>query len=548
MILDNLDAFTPAIKEILNRHNHPATKNILSIVNLLPGGDIKDTIYRRLKDGSLKPTPEIIGFLGGIGTEKSRKILTELYEKAAYNYHIKSLIIKELGKIGSPDSLPLFVKNLTDIDPNIKQSSIIALGISGNRGAVPPLIALLEKDKNINVKKKTIEALARLDARGAVPAIKRAAQKNNILRAALIKAVPLMPDRRFLPLVEEGMMPDRTYRYRTYTKYTDHEKALIAIGPASIPTCKRIIHGEKGSGHTTSNNAKETAITALGKIGSRNAIPILLSELKINRNPGTRIKIRQALGKTGSPSVIPALLKKTFNSNAGAKESLILIGKPAIPRLKYYAKQGKTSAIKNIAAEALMEIYNAYTSYRKGNILLKMKKYGPAATAYGDALRRKPNLHEAHINLGVCKYHLKNYNMAIRSFRNAAAEYPKLRAEAEMNLGAALQKRGDTGLARVHTARARKLKRRLTGAHYNHGWIQDERGNLNSATRDLNQALNINRRHAKSLITRASVNAKKGLRIQAMADLKKAESCIGSDDEDLQKIINKNMILLGKAE
>ena len=530
LVLNNPEVFKPAFTTIAGLKYHPAMKQTLGILPDFPDSSLNSKFLRRIESGSIPPSSEVTRFLGRTASPRSRVILENYLSTAPTLQKVEA--ITELGNIGSPASIPLLVTYLSHSDYFLRGKAAMALGFMDDRRAIPPLIRQMEKETKAQVTAYIFISLARYNVRRAVPAMIRAAEKNSTLAPKLARAIAIMPDRRFLPFIERELKKIGAARA---SKIKPYREALTSMGPSAIPLCKRIIAGPK---HTLT--AKETAIEVLGKIGRKKDIYFLKQHLAKNRFKSFSKKYLKALGRIGALEAIPTILEKSVSNSDAARKALAMMGKPAIPRLKYFAKKGKTSSIKKTAALALYDIYNAYASYSSGIKLLKLKDYLQAKLAFIKAVNTKNNFHEAKLNLGVSEYYLGNYSQANKYFKDVSALYPKLRAQANLNLGASHQESYSTGKARYHTARALKLKRNYTSAYYNHGWLDDEKGKLKPAAENLNRAMRLSSRHVKAVITQAGVIAKSGNYRRALALLKNAESKLTGEDRDLLKIIEKN--------
>ncbi len=538
LIAHSAEAFQPAIKKEIQKNNPRTLRHIIGILHLFPDPSLSKILLDKIKNGDMHLSPKVTRFLGNLGTDEGRQILESLLPDASG--HREGYIIQELGKIGNPASIPLLAEYINALGKDTRKKTAEALGLMNSKRTIPPLVKRLKRETDVHVLKRIYKALARLNARSAVPAMIQTAQRKKSAASSLIRAVPLMPDRRFLSFIINDIDSTPSYRYKNM-EY--HENALAALGPATVPACRRLVYAKKSS-----RRDKQTGLAALAKMRHRPSVPFLINRLRKERDYSIRGTIMKTLGEIGDPRAVNAIISAGKKSSIKMKKALVLMGKPAISKLKWLSKKGRSSRMRKRAAQALMDIYNAYAECRSGTQLLKMKKYSLAEKKLQRAVKKKHNLYEAKLNLGVCYYHRKKYNKAARNFRMVIKNSPRLRAAAELNLGATLQRQGKTGQARFHTMRARALKKNITGTWYNHGWLLDEKGRLTNARHDLDRAMRLRREHFKALIVRAAVHAKEGRPGKALADLDTAEGRLKNEDRELKKLISRNRELLKKGE
>ena len=117
-------------------------------------------------------------------------------------------------------------------------------------------------------------------------------------------------------------------------------------------------------------------------------------------------------------------------------------------------------------------------------------KLDEAVAQFERALSLKPNLAEAHSNLGAALREQGKVSEAIAQFERALSLKPDL-AEAYSNLGTALQSVGKLDEAVAQFERALQLKPELAEAHSNLGAVFKEQGRLTEAIAQFERALEI---------------------------------------------------------
>ncbi|MHB0975804.1 MAG: HEAT repeat domain-containing protein [Candidatus Aquicultorales bacterium] len=209
----------------------------------------------------------------------------------------KNEAINALVKIGPPAVQPL-VDALKD--ENLREYAVRALGMIKDKGAVEPLIAVLE-------------------------------DKESTGQAEAAKALGSFGDQRAIdPLI--GALDDSSYgSYETSLASEEAYKALVRIG---APAVEQLIAALSDEG------AQELAAQALGEIGDERAVAPLIAALRkveqgdMGDYTPNEDALETALGRMGYPAVGPliAMLNEPAHSEQ-ATVALARIGKPAVDAL-----------------------------------------------------------------------------------------------------------------------------------------------------------------------------------------------------------------------
>jgi ATP-dependent DNA helicase RecQ len=83
--------------------------------------------------------------------------------------------IKQLGELRSPDNVPALIEALKDSDVNIRCLAVIALGKSGARHAVEPIMALLQNEAISQIREFAVSALGLIRDARARPLLEKIA-------------------------------------------------------------------------------------------------------------------------------------------------------------------------------------------------------------------------------------------------------------------------------------------------------------------------------------------------------------------------------------
>jgi predicted O-linked N-acetylglucosamine transferase (SPINDLY family) len=137
------------------------------------------------------------------------------------------------------------------------------------------------------------------------------------------------------------------------------------------------------------------------------------------------------------------------------------------------------------------------------------------------ALRLRPNIPEAHNNLGIVLAQEGRLAEALASFQQAVRLEPGY-AEAHNNLGNALREQGSLGEAAGHLQTAVRLRRDYAEAHYNLGIVLLAQGNLAEAAFSLQQAVRVKPDYAEAHFNLGVIFDKQGKPAEVEASLRQA--------------------------
>jgi tetratricopeptide (TPR) repeat protein len=127
---------------------------------------------------------------------------------------------------------------------------------------------------------------------------------------------------------------------------------------------------------------------------------------------------------------------------------------------------------------------------REGNLLAELGDLDGAAARYREAVRLKPDVPEAHNNLGVALRRKGDFDAAIAAFQAAVRLKPDA-AETHNNLAVALRSKGDFPSAIVSSREAVRLNAGLAPGWYNLACAYALAGDSKAAAEGLRQAIGL---------------------------------------------------------
>ena len=214
--------------------------------------------------------------------------------------------VEELGEIGNPADVTLIATAFKDADPRVRKAAAQALLRIDDPRAVAPLIEGLSDSASGGAwQAEIIGALEHFQDPRAVSACSDALQSHDArVRRAATSALGTLGDVAAIPQLLEMVLDEdpETARQAGY--------ALAKFGPPALEGLTQIMREAPIS-------AKISAATALGIIGDRTSIPILVDALK-DRDSYLQIAVANALARFNDPAVVAPLIGALEESSSSA--------------------------------------------------------------------------------------------------------------------------------------------------------------------------------------------------------------------------------------
>ncbi|PIQ84201.1 MAG: hypothetical protein COV75_03470 [Candidatus Omnitrophica bacterium CG11_big_fil_rev_8_21_14_0_20_63_9] len=283
--------------------------------------------------------------LGRIGDSRAMPALTETLKDDSD--HVRSAAVGALIAIGEP-VVPVMITIVND-NGNREEARISALRVLmkiGNRESVPVLVlALLDQGNTGNIGGEIADALGDIGDKRAVLALVHVLRDNGSKGYTRIAAAGALYKLKREPETED----ERIF----YLLAKSDLQELAKIGRSAVPLLIEILK----------NSPCSVAVEALGEIGDKRAVEVLIAELRsssINVFRDYNIAAAKALGKIGDKRAIPALIEASKDGNGAlrrsAVESLGKIGdQQAVPML-IEALEDHSEDIRRSAVDALVRI------------------------------------------------------------------------------------------------------------------------------------------------------------------------------------------------
>lgn len=275
-------------------------------------------------------------------------IVIELLEllKNKENIHIRSAIVRILGKIGDETAVSSLLELLKDYDPDLRTYAADAITEMGPI-VIDSLIESLKQETG-RTKLLIIEILGNISNVKAVnPLIQCLTDKDVYIKINAIEALNKIGDKKAIfPFID--LLNDRNYGVRSkIAEILGNLGDNVAVQP--LINCL----------NDQDQGVRINAIISLGNIGNKNALDPLIPFLKDN-NKNIRLKVVEALGKIGGKKAINALIESLNDEDENVKlSSISYIGrlgdKTAINTLENYCND-KNHLIKTKAQVAIENI------------------------------------------------------------------------------------------------------------------------------------------------------------------------------------------------
>lgn len=243
---------------------------------------------------------------------------------------------------------------LGDPDPHVRLAAAAAMGSSGLPDAVSPLLGHLD-DPAPEVRAEVARALGRIgDARAVVPLIGKVQDSASDVRKVVARALGELGDARaasaLMLALQDAAQEVRIEAVGALGKLGSDE-ATLAIAPLIEPAAETEVapmpmFGRPGRpvpaapASATASEVRSAALRALGRIGSEQAVKVLVSALAKDDPAAPRSAVRDALVSSGKNAVpvLVATLSGSPSTSTAAGAALVLgalkagEGAPAIVR------------------------------------------------------------------------------------------------------------------------------------------------------------------------------------------------------------------------
>ncbi|WP_437638118.1 HEAT repeat domain-containing protein [Sorangium sp. So ce854] len=201
---------------------------------------------------------------------------------------------------------------LGDPDPHVRLAAAAAMGAAGLPEAVSPLLGHLD-DTAPEVRAEVARALGRIgDARAVVPLIGKVQDSIPEVRRATARALGELGDARAVSALILALQDvSQDVRVEAVTALgrlrADDATSAIADLVAASPGALGAFPGSRpADSGTSSNDVREAALRALGRIGSEAAVRVLLAALAKDDPAAPRSAVRDALVSAGRLPAAPA--------------------------------------------------------------------------------------------------------------------------------------------------------------------------------------------------------------------------------------------------
>lgn len=281
------------------------------------GVDAVPHVIAALSDSNSSRRRRLIAILGDIGNARAFAPLAKLlFTVSRYE---RRYVIEALGKLGDRRAVPILLRMLTSANwqdqstavrafvhlphksavphllkllsnRRLKSNVIEALGVSGDKRAIPPLLEMLKSQSSMRYYYywqlgRLAEALGRLGAKEAEPLLLKAlSHRSSTVQTQAAFALGMLKSRKALPQLQK--MQAQTY-YRTRIAAT---VAIVLIGkhPQGLAALHKMVSDY-------SSSTRSMAIQAIGFLKDRKSLRTLLDRLAVERYAFVRVQLNLAL-------------------------------------------------------------------------------------------------------------------------------------------------------------------------------------------------------------------------------------------------------------
>ena len=170
-----------------------------------------------------------------------------------------------------------------------------------------------------------------------------------------------------------------------------------------------------------------------------------------------------------------------------------------------------------------------------------LQRYDAAIDSYKKAIKIKPDHADAYLNIGVALQDKGDLDAAIDSYKKTLKIKPDC-ADAYLNIGAALKDKGDLDAAIDSYKKAIKIKPDYAVAYYNIGNSLNDKGDLDAAIRSYNKAIKIKPDYADAYSNMGNAQKNKHELVAAIDSYKQV---LMIKPDDAVTYINLGLLLKG---
>lgn len=283
------------------RYKDPAAAEYAEALGLLGDHSAVQILIEAINDIDSDLVEAAVRALGVLRAEAAVPELIRLYKQGWGS--LRLFIMIALIEIGPP-AVPALIASLSESLAGIRAGLVEILGEIGDPQATPALIDALQRDVDDGVRRNAASALGRMKALAAVEPLIRAlkSDRSEHVRAAAAWTLGNISDRRALPAL---------------------------IGALNDPAC---------DDKTKLACVPAFAALALGRLKDRSAVSALITALS-HHHRYVREAVAEALGEIADPEATPALIEalREPTVNQSVREALatalVKIGEPALPAL-----------------------------------------------------------------------------------------------------------------------------------------------------------------------------------------------------------------------
>ncbi|MBI3945215.1 MAG: HEAT repeat domain-containing protein [Armatimonadetes bacterium] len=311
----------------------------------LSAATVRALIARLPRDEEPAVRAAIAGALGSVGDARTHKDLVPALVRACADEQesVRQAAFDALDRLGQPK--PAAKAAMKEIGrPAPVPAALRIIGWAHNPRAVDRLLRLLYDPKYTP---SAAWALGEIGERKALPALLLALEVTPTAPPEAAEAIGKLGDRSAVPALQAAY---------GRSQWPPTQEAILGAlgrlgGDVAYEQCATVLRGEHGF------PVRQAAARALGQMGDRRAVPLLVEKLRDRESPVGQAAA-EALGRLGDPQAVPAL-QACLSGDALARESieaLVSIGGPeARAALEQAARTGPGS-VRPKAFEALGRI------------------------------------------------------------------------------------------------------------------------------------------------------------------------------------------------
>jgi HEAT repeat protein len=342
----------PALREALQDHSPKVRAAAVTALGQMKANDeTTDSLIAATQDSDKSVVLAAIAALREIASDSAVRPLTAIYRSDKSSAEMKTQALLALEAIGSPDSLAIFLEDLSSTSgpsPQACSAVITALGKRPDPGAFEPIRKALESSQPSWVRQLLVTALGATKNPQAFDTLVVLSHGEDAeLASKAVDAMGKLGDRRAIPILaallknpNSRIRVSAVYALRQYSDFAAPPELIAALhdkdSTVQIHASSALVssHDPKGMDALIAALPSPTVMHSLGEAHETRAVPALIAILQNpSADTGNRAAAATTLGQIGDLRAVDPLIAALLEDNlAITRSASMALGQLKSPR------------------------------------------------------------------------------------------------------------------------------------------------------------------------------------------------------------------------